>query len=85
MVTDYTTRKNEVLDSYRTISELVSELQAYAKKINMPDPLAEYSSSTTSSPIYRNIQKMAKVIKEDRFKLFIAGESNCGKSTFINA
>ena len=38
MVVDYKSRKNEVLASYDTVEALVTELQAYAMKIGLPDP-----------------------------------------------
>ena len=39
MVVDYKSRKNEVLASYETVEELITELRNYAEKINLPDPM----------------------------------------------
>ncbi|WP_036613594.1 dynamin family protein, partial [Oribacterium sp. P6A1] len=79
MVVDYQSRKNEVLSSYKQLESLVSDLQAYAKKIEMPDPMERLGNPLTS------IQSMAERVKADRFNILIAGESKSGKSTFINA
>ena len=38
MVVDYKSRKNEVLSSYDTVEELITELRDYAEKINLPAP-----------------------------------------------
>lgn len=79
MVVDYKSRKNEVLASYDTVEALVSELQAYAAKIGLPDPTERLQN------LLKDIRSKAEKVKEDRFNIMIAGESKSGKSTFINA
>ena len=79
MVVDYKSRKNEVLASYDQLETLVSDLQAYAKKIEMPDPMERLGN------LLSDIRNKADRVKTDRFNIIIAGESKSGKSTFINA
>ena len=79
MVVDYKSRKNEVIDSYNQLEELISELQAYAKKIELPDPMERLGT------LLSDIRGKAERVKADRFNIIIAGESKSGKSTFINA
>lgn len=79
MVVDYQSRKNEVLASYETVEELITELQNYAKKIDLPDPTENVKA------LLADIRSKAKKVKADRFNIVIAGESKSGKSTFINA
>ena len=79
MVVDYKSRKNEVLASYEQLETLVSELQAYAKQIEMPDPMERLGT------LLSDIRGKADRVRADRFNLIIAGESKSGKSTFINA
>ena len=79
MVVDYKSRKNEVIDSYNQLEDLVSELQAYAKKIELPDPMERLGT------LLSDIRGKAERVKADRFNIIIAGESKSGKSTFINA
>lgn len=79
MVVDYKSRKNEVLTSYDAMEELISDLQSYAKEIGMPDPMERLKT------LHKDIKGKADRAREDRFNIIIAGESNSGKSTFINA
>lgn len=79
MVVDYKSRKNEVLASYETVEELITELRNYAEKINLPDPTANLGA------LLSDIRSKAEKVKADRFNIMIAGESKSGKSTFINA
>ena len=79
MVVDYKSRKNEVLESYEKLEALISDLQGYAKKIELPDPIERVDV------LLRDIKNKAEKVKNDRFNIMIAGESMCGKSTFINA
>lgn len=79
MVVDYQSRKNEVLESYSKLEELISDLQDYSKKIALPDPVEHLNVRL------RDIRSKAGKVKEDRFNIMIAGESKSGKSTFINA
>lgn len=79
MVVDYKSRKNEVLASYETVEKLVTELQNYAKEINLPDPTEHLGA------LLADIRSKAEKVKADKFNIMIAGESKSGKSTFINA
>ncbi len=79
MVIDYKSRKNEVLSSYDTVEELITELRDYAEKINLPDPTEHLGT------LLADIRGKAEKVKADRFNIMIAGESKSGKSTFINA
>lgn len=79
MVSDYKERKKEVLSTYHTFETLIAELQAYAVKIGLPDPLEKVSRVLTE------IREKSERIKADRFSLMVAGEAKSGKSTFINA
>ncbi len=79
MVVDYKSRKNEVLSSYITVEELITDLRNYANKINLPDPTEHLGT------LLSDIRSKAEKVKADRFNIMIAGESKSGKSTFINA
>jgi len=79
MITDYKSRKNEVLASYNTAEELIAELKAYFKNIGMPDPTERFGN------LLSDIRSKAEKVKADRFNIMVAGESKSGKSTFINA
>lgn len=79
MVVDYKSRKNEVLASYETVEELITELRNYAKEINLPDPTENLGG------LLADIRSKAEKVKADRFNIMVAGESKSGKSTFINA
>lgn len=79
MVIDYKSRKNEVLASYDQLEALVSDLQAYARQIEMPDPTERLGT------LLSDIRGKAERVRADRFNIIIAGESKSGKSTFINA
>lgn len=85
MVSDYNSRKNEVLASYNTVEELIKELKEYIQKqehfqkIDLPDPTERLSN------LLSDIRSKAERVKADRFNIMVAGESKSGKSTFINA
>lgn len=79
MSSDYNARKNEVIASYEQLEELISELQDYAKMIDLPDPMERLGA------LLSDIRGKAERVKADRFNIIIAGESKSGKSTFINA
>ena len=79
MVTDYKSRKNEVLSSYDTVEKLITELANNAKQIGMPNP------TKNMDKLISDIRGMAERVREDRFTIMVAGESKSGKSTFINA
>lgn len=79
MIVDYKSRKNEVLDSYETVEKLVTELQSYVAKIELPDPTNKLEA------LLIDIRNKAEKVKADKFNIMVAGESKSGKSTFINA
>ena len=79
MSSDYISRKNEVIDSYNQLEALISDLQDYAKRIDLPDPMERLES------LLSDIRGKVERVKADRFTIIIAGESKSGKSTFINA
>lgn len=79
MITDYQSRKKEVLTSYDTVKKLVSELSENAQRIGMPNPLECVDKLLT------DIRSKAEKVRADRFKIMITGEAKSGKSTFINA
>lgn len=79
MVTDYASRKKEVLASYDVASKLTADLREKSSKMGMPDPLVRVQ------PLLTDIQHKVNKVRDDRFTLMIAGESKSGKSTFINA
>lgn len=79
MVTDYQSRKNEVLASYEMVEDLISALTDNARKIGMPEP------TECLMPLLTDIRSKAEKVRADRFNIMIAGEAKSGKSTFINA
>jgi GTPase SAR1 family protein len=79
MITDYKSRKNEVLESYENVEKLIAALKENAQRAGMSNPLERLESLLT------DIRNKAEKVRADRFSLMIAGESKSGKSTFINA
>ncbi|MBY7856377.1 dynamin family protein [Vibrio fluvialis] len=79
MITDYKSRKNEVLSSYEQVEILIKEIKDNALRAEMPNPLERLE------PLLIDIRNKAEKVRADRFSLMIAGESKSGKSTFINA
>lgn len=79
MITDYKSRKNEVLSSYEQVEILIEEIKVNAQRAEMPNPLERLE------PLLIDIRNKAEKVRADRFSLMIAGESKSGKSTFINA
>lgn len=79
MITDYSARKKEVLDSFEIIEKLVRKIRENAEKTGISDPFMRFDSLLT------DIRHKAENVKADRFRLMIAGEAKSGKSTFINA
>lgn len=43
MIVDYKTRKKEVLDSYKSVEQIISELKDYAKKFNFQIQLNDWN------------------------------------------
>lgn len=79
MITDYQSRKNEVLDSYETVKKLMISVEKNAQLTGVPNPLGRLEALLT------DIRNKSEKVRADRFSLMIAGESKSGKSTFINA
>ena len=79
MITDYKSRKNEVLSSHKKLESLIKEIIDNAQRANMPNPLERLD------PLLIDIRDKVKKVEKDQFRLMIAGESKSGKSTFINA
>ena len=83
MTTDYQARKNEVLKLYNDTEELLKGIENYYRQIEgqieLPIP------TEAKQEILISIRNIAKKVKEDKFKIIVAGEANSGKSTFINA
>lgn len=79
MVTNYESRKNEILASYNTVEELIMEIKNYFNEIELPDPTENLKT------LLEEIRNKAEKVKADKFKIMLAGESKSGKSTFINA
>ena len=83
MTTDYQARKNEVLKLYNDTEELLEKMENYYRQIEsqieLPIP------TEAKQEILKSICNMVKKVKEDKFKIMVAGEAKSGKSTFINA
>lgn len=79
MITDYQSRKNEVLDSYKTVEQLLKAVEKNAQLSGVPNPLERLDALLT------DIRTKTEKVRADRFSIMIAGESKSGKSTFINA
>ncbi|WP_299667807.1 dynamin family protein [uncultured Psychromonas sp.] len=79
MITDYESRKNEVLDSSQQLNQLIEAIKDNAFRAEMPNPLERLES------LIIDIHNKSEKVRADRFCLMIAGEAKSGKSTFINA
>ncbi len=79
MITDYQSRKNEVLDSYKTVEQLLKAVEKNAQLSGVPNPLERLET------LLADIRSKSEKVRADRFSLMVAGESKSGKSTFINA
>lgn len=79
MITDYTSRKNEILAAYERFENHIYTLTLIARDAELPDPTEQLMASL------KDAQQKAESIRADRFRLMIAGEAKSGKSTFINA
>ena len=53
MSSDYSARKNEVIASYEQLEELVSELQNYAKSIDLPDPMERLTVNKKNTMLFK--------------------------------
>ena len=79
MITDYKSRKGEVLSSCEKVEQLMAILKESAQQAEMPNSLERLE------PLLTDIRNKAEKVRADRFSLMIAGEAKSGKSTFINA
>lgn len=79
MLTNYQQRKQEVLGEYIKFENTVSDFVKTITEVGLPDPSQQFKTS------FEDATRRAENIREDRFRLMIAGESKSGKSTFINA
>lgn len=83
MTTDYQARKKEVLKLYNDTEELLKKIENYYRQIEsqieLPIP------TVSKQEILMSIHDMTEKVKEDKFKIIVAGEAKSGKSTFINA
>lgn len=79
MITDYNKRKDEVLAVYDKFKAMTKELEDMLKNAEIPSPLIRCKASLDAA------ERKANDIREDKFRLMIAGEAKAGKSTFINA
>lgn len=79
MITNYEGRKNEVIKEYEQFQNLISEYSKILKQAKLPDPCIQLKTSLDEA------KRKYEGVREDRFRLMVAGEAKSGKSTFINA
>ena len=79
MITDYNTRKQEVLEIIDKVKSDMKSLTTYFASINQPNPVDRVNRYLEA------IQSKECNILDDRFRIVVAGEAKSGKSTFINA
>lgn len=79
MVISYKKKKEEVLSIYNDMENFLQEVLEYYKNINISNPLKRKEG------LIKKIRADIEKIKEDKFKIIVAGEAKSGKSTFINA
>lgn len=79
MFTDYSQRKNDVLEQYERFVQNVQAWKQLALKNGIPNPTESFQSSLEDA------EEKVRRIRDDHFSLMVAGESKSGKSTFINA
>ena len=79
MVISYKKKKEEVLSIYKDMESFLQEVLEYYKNINISNPLKRKEG------LIKKIRADIAKIKEDKFKIIVAGEAKSGKSTFINA
>ena len=71
------------LTTYDGLEELVEEFDRAAKDANLGSVVKDENSQIHN--IVSDIRNKADSIRQDRFRLMVAGEAKSGKSTFINA
>ena len=79
MVISYKKKKEEVIELYNDMEEFLHEVLEYYKDINISNPLKRKEG------LIKKIRADIEKVKNDKFKIIVAGEAKSGKSTFINA
>lgn len=79
MVISYKKKKEEVIEIYNDMEKFLNEVSEYYKDINISSPLKRKEG------LIKKIRADIEKVKNDKFKLIVAGEAKSGKSTFINA
>ena len=79
MVISYKKKKEEVIEIYNDMERFLYEVSEYYKDINISSPLKRKEG------LIKKIRADIEKVKNDKFKIIVAGEAKSGKSTFINA
>lgn len=79
MVISYKKKKEEVIEIYNDMERFLYEVSEYYKDINISNPLKRKEG------LIKKIRADIETVKNDKFKIIVAGEAKSGKSTFINA
>ena len=79
MLISYKKKKEEVIEIYNDMEEFLNEVSEYYKDINISSPLKRKEG------LIKKIRADIEKVKNDKFKIIVAGEAKSGKSTFINA
>lgn len=79
MVISYKKKKEEVIEIYNDMEEFLNEVSEYYKDVNISSPLKRKEG------LIKKIRADIEKVKNDKFKIIVAGEAKSGKSTFINA
>lgn len=79
MVISYKKKKEEVIEIYNDMEKFLLEISEYYKDINISNPLKRKEG------LIKKIRADIEKVKNDKFKIIVAGEAKSGKSTFINA
>ncbi len=79
MVISYKKKKEEVIEIYNDMERFLNEVSEYYKDINISSPLKRKEG------LIKKIRADIEKVKNDKFKIIVAGEAKSGKSTFINA
>lgn len=79
MVISYKKKKEEVIEIYNDMEKFLNEVSEYYKEINISSPLKRKEG------LIKKIRSDIEKVKNDKFKIIVAGEAKSGKSTFINA
>ena len=79
MVISHKKKKEEVIEIYNDMERFLYEVSEYYKDINISNPLKRKEG------LIKKIRADIEKVKNDKFKIIVAGEAKSGKSTFINA